>query len=113
MVTPPDKHCDRADAFHASPDGIYCRFLQPGKNVLFKESAGIGRREGEGFAVDGDAHAVLAVAHAELAGQLDFIIQLIFLHQTLQFFNDLAGTLEVTAGTNADSNLHKKSPLLF
>jgi hypothetical protein len=82
------------------------RGLQTRENILFKEGAGGFGREGESLAIHGYAYAILAVAHTELTGKLNLIIQLILFHQTLQFLDDLAGTLQMAAGSDADGNFH-------
>lgn len=48
------------------------------------------------FVVNGNANTLLAFAHAERAGKLHFIGEMVALDKVLELFNDLARTLDVT-----------------
>lgn len=65
------------------------------ENFLLKEFVDGLRRDGMLHAVHGDVDAVDAVAHAEGAAELDFILEPLFLNERLKPLDDLAGTLEV------------------
>lgn len=45
------------------------------------------------FVVNGNANTLLAFAHAERAGKLHFIGEMVALDKILELFNDLARTL--------------------
>ena len=80
--------------------------------ALVEERLGRVRAEGEGLAVEGNADPVLAVAHAELPGQLDLILQVVLDNEALQRLHDLPGTLQVAAAADTDGDFHWRSLLI-
>ena len=71
-------------------------------DILLEEIVdGVGG-DGEELAVDSGADTLLTSAHAEGAGQLDLVAQIVLGDELLQLFNNLARTLDVARG--ADTN---------
>ena len=64
--------------------------LQAGKNDRMKEIGCCFGRQGEELAVQGDTHALLALAHAELTCQFHLVAQTMLTHQILQGADNLA-----------------------
>ena len=54
--------------------------------------------------IDGYADALLALAHAEGAAQLNLVSKVVFGDQILELLNDLAGALDVAGATDTNSN---------
>ena len=81
-------------------------FVRAGETFRLKEALGRVGREGLERPVQSDAHALLALAHAELAGQLHLVTCVVLAHQALERLHNLAGTLQVAAGTDTNRNLH-------
>jgi len=94
------------DSVYILQKGRSTRSAQLGQQLGLKDGLGIAGAEGILFAVNGDAYAFLALAHAERAAELDLAFDTMLLDQLLQFFHDLPGTLQMAGTANANHDLH-------
>ena len=83
--------------------------LHLAKYVFGKEFIHVFRRDGEELAVHGDTDALLAIAQAEGAAELDLIFEFVFRNQLLQRAHNLARALDMAGGTDANGNLHNST----
>jgi hypothetical protein len=78
--------------------------LYLGQNLLREELLyGLGSNGMEGV-IDRYADALLALAHAEGAAQLNLVSKVIFGDQILELLDDLAGALDVAGASDTNSN---------
>ena len=62
--------------------------------------------------IHGHAYTLLTVAHAERAGKLDLVAEIVIGDQLLKRFNDLAGALHVAGRADANGDPHQIYTLL-
>ena len=94
--------------FHTREGGKFpaVGWLDARKHLIREELGSIFRFQREGFTLNRNAHAVLAVTHAKLSAESDFVFQVIVVYEVLKLFNDFTRTLKVAGAADANYYFH-------